>query len=790
MSSIATFKAFVASNSCKAFASRKTMKIDRDFPQDVEDLLERSKRLINSVKESLFKVELSVSSYDTAWVAMVPSPGFVNTPCFPECVDWMIDNQLPDGSWGLPHHDPFLIKDILSSTLACILALSRWNVGEEHVKRGLSYIESHFSFSMNDKLLSPIGFNIIFPGMINYALDMGLDLPIRETDINKIFSIRDLELQRESKECSVGSTAYLAFIAEGLCKLQDWRELMNYQRKNGSLFNSPATTAAALTQGQDDKALSYLSSVLQKFSSAVPTTYPLDLRINLSMVDRLERLGISHHFVHEIKEVLDRAYRCWVHNDEEIYSDISTCAMAFRLLRMHGYDLSSDAFSQFSDATQFKNTVQGHFKDYDAAIELCKVSQTQVLAEEPVLEKLNSWVTRFLKEELNSNAILSLDTAQEADYVLRFPFYANLERLEHKRNIEHYNFGSLQMLKTSFLSSIDRRILELAVDEFSNSQLIYRKELQYLESWVKEIKLDQLKFSRQKQTYCYLSAAASLFSADLSDARICWAKGGVLTTVVDDFFDGGGSAEEQSNLIMLIEGWHENHQKDFCSESVEIIFFALYNTVNDLSMKAFFPQKRDVTSHIVNIWLHMMKSMKVEAEWLKNNTVPSIDEYMAHAIPSFALGPIVLPSLYFVGPVVSEDAIESPEYFNLFKLVSKLGRLLNDYQGFERDLKDGKMNSVSLRIQHGNGSISKEDARRETMRTIESTRAELLGLVLQEKGSKVPKSCKELFWKMSKILHLFYKNTDGFTSPKEMLGAVNAVIHEPLKVSHLLLSAD
>jgi hypothetical protein len=46
---------------------------------------------------------------------------------------------------------------------------------------------------------------------------------------------------------------------------------------------------------------------------------------------------------------------------------------------------------------------------------------------------------------------------------------------------------------------------------------------------------------------------ATLSPSELSDARISWAKNGVLTTVVDDFFDVGGSEEELVNLIQLVE---------------------------------------------------------------------------------------------------------------------------------------------------------------------------------------------------------------------------------------------
>jgi ent-kaurene synthase len=72
-------------------------------------------------------------------------------------------------------------------------------------------------------------------------------------------------------------------------------------------------------------------------------------------------------------------------------------------------------------------------------------------------------------------------------------------------------------------------------------------------SWVKGNRLDQLRFARQRQTYCYLSAAATIFPPELSDTRISWVKNAILTTIVDDFFDIGGSKEELENLITLVE---------------------------------------------------------------------------------------------------------------------------------------------------------------------------------------------------------------------------------------------
>uniref|UniRef100_A0A803MSD1 Uncharacterized protein n=1 Tax=Chenopodium quinoa TaxID=63459 RepID=A0A803MSD1_CHEQI len=81
--------------------------------------------------------------------------------------------RLHDGFWGvLDHRDSSLVKDSLSSTLACVLALKRWSVGEEQTTKGLDFIVSHFSSAMDEEQHSPIGFDVIFPSMIEKALNM------------------------------------------------------------------------------------------------------------------------------------------------------------------------------------------------------------------------------------------------------------------------------------------------------------------------------------------------------------------------------------------------------------------------------------------------------------------------------------------------------------------------------------------------------------------------------------------------------------------------------------------
>lgn len=74
--------------------------------------------------------EISVSAYDTAWVALVKDIN--NNPQFPSSLEWIVDNQLGDGWWGDKF---FLAHDRIINTLACIIALAFWNV--HHDKREL-----------------------------------------------------------------------------------------------------------------------------------------------------------------------------------------------------------------------------------------------------------------------------------------------------------------------------------------------------------------------------------------------------------------------------------------------------------------------------------------------------------------------------------------------------------------------------------------------------------------------------------------------------------------------------
>ncbi|XP_054814994.1 ent-kaur-16-ene synthase, chloroplastic-like isoform X4 [Prosopis cineraria] len=637
------------------------------------------------IKKLLENVELSVSSYDTAWVAMIPSPTSPQDPLFPQSLNWLLENQHIDGSWGLPGcNNELLSKDSLLSTLACVLTLKQWSVGEQQINRGLGYIESNIAAAHDDKQLSPIGFDIIFSHLIEQAQNMNLNLPFGGKCSGSFVQKRELELQSGWGSNSEGWKAYVAYISEGFGKSHNWEMIMKFQRNNGSLFNSPAATVAAYTHINNAHCLDYLVSLLDKFEHAVPTIHPFDVYARLHMVDSLVKLGINCHFKEEIINVLDDTWRMWQREEDDIVLEPTTCAMAFRLLRLHGYDVSSDALDRFSK-DKFFNTLQGYLKDVEAVLELHKASHIVSNSNDSVLDELNTWTGHFLHEYLSSSSRnthkIYNNIDHEVSFALCFPHHAYLDFVFNRRSIDHYRVDQKRILKSS-----------------------YR--------------------------------------------------------------------------------WDIDVNKESCSETVKILFEALKRTICETATQVYKVQGRCVLNHLIQTWVDLLRSMLKEAEWSRGKCVPSIEEYERNGIITLALGPIIVPVVYLVGPKLPQAIIESDEYNRLFEVVSLHGRYLNDINGYQREKEQGKfINSISLRLNHGCGAGSEEQIIKEIKRKIDETRKELLRLVLQKKGSMISADVKDVYWKMCRTLHLAYKKDDVIHAkemPNEVLNISNVVLNHPI----------
>ncbi|KAK1258946.1 hypothetical protein QJS04_geneDACA010226 [Acorus gramineus] len=229
---------------------------------EVDELKNRIKE-IKSMLSSMGDGEITVSPYDTAWVALIKDANDNACPQFPSSLRWIVDHQLPDGSWG--DHDIFVAYDRIINTLACIVALKSWNICPKSCERGISFLRKNIvRLEEEDREHMPIGFEVAFPSLVEIALTMDLGLPFDSPAVKDIYAQRILKLNKIPKEVMHSVPTTLLHSLEGMPGL-DWERLLSLQCLEGSFLFSPSSTAFAFAQTRDQNCLRYLERMIDKF---------------------------------------------------------------------------------------------------------------------------------------------------------------------------------------------------------------------------------------------------------------------------------------------------------------------------------------------------------------------------------------------------------------------------------------------------------------------------------------------------------------------------------------------
>ena len=61
---------------------------------------------------------------------------------------------------------------------------------------GLQFIESNIASMDDEKQQPPIGFDLLFPSLIEYGQNLGINFPLGSTSLNAMIHKRDIELKR------------------------------------------------------------------------------------------------------------------------------------------------------------------------------------------------------------------------------------------------------------------------------------------------------------------------------------------------------------------------------------------------------------------------------------------------------------------------------------------------------------------------------------------------------------------------------------------------------------------
>jgi halimadienyl-diphosphate synthase len=213
---------------------------------------------------------MNASPYDIAWLARLPSEDGEGGR-WPDLTDWLLEHQWPDGSWGgeIPYY-----HDRILCTLLAIVALKEQGRGPRTVRavqKGQNYIWRNLHFLHHDPI-ELVGFELIFPTLLAQARTLELDVPAHSCGYG---SVRAAKLRLLPAELIYSPGTSVAFSLEFLGAKGVAGRLGPMLNQNGSIANSPATTAYLLFQGGKDRAaLDYLERMRAQ-PTGIPHFYPL-----------------------------------------------------------------------------------------------------------------------------------------------------------------------------------------------------------------------------------------------------------------------------------------------------------------------------------------------------------------------------------------------------------------------------------------------------------------------------------------------------------------------------------
>ncbi|GFP92298.1 ent-copalyl diphosphate synthase chloroplastic [Phtheirospermum japonicum] len=616
--------------------------------------------------------EISISPYDTAWVALVEDISGGGAPQFPASLDWISNNQLDDGSWG--DRSIFSIYDRLLNTLGCVIALRSWNIHPDKTHKGVLFIKENIH-KLEDENAEhmPIGYEVALPSLIEIAKKLEIDIPENTPGLQDIYARRELKLTRIPRDTMHKVPTTLLHSLEGMGGLM-WEKLLKFQCADGSFLFSPSSTAFALQQTKDQNCLNYLQNCVRKFNGGVPNVYPVDLFEHIWAVDRLQRLGISRFFQPEIDECMDYVHRywtakgiCWARNSH-IVQDIDDTAMGFRLMRLHGYDISADVFKNFEKGGEFFCFAGQSTQAVTGMYNMYRASQLKFPGEQ-ILADAADFSANFLKKKRANNDLLdkwiiTKDLPGEVGYALDVPWYASLPRLEARFYLEQYGGeDDVWIGKTLYrMPTVNNNTyLELAKLDYNSCQALHQKEWKNIQKWYRSSGLEEFGSNESSLLQSYYIASASIFEPEKWEERAIWTKTAILMETIVSYFERQGVSREQKyNFVNeferanILKYSYGRRYKTQCS-----LLGSLITTVNQLSLDILLARGQHIRPHLNHAW----------HKWLKKWEEGDMGERDVE---------LFVRTLNFCGggrkkSALSEEALLShPKYVQLFKVTTRV----------------------------------------------------------------------------------------------------------------------
>ncbi|KAK4858837.1 hypothetical protein QYF36_022774 [Acer negundo] len=197
----------------------------------------------------------------------------------------------------------------------------------------------------------------------------------------------------------------------------------------------------------------------------------MEVLAKLELIDILMKLGLSILFEKEIIEALDSIAASIKISNHILEEDLYATALCFRLLRLHGHEISQDIFRGFMDGNGSFSTSK--CRDIKGLIELFEASHV-ALEGENILEEAKGFSNGILR---GAYSTLDGELAAKVAHILKLPTHWRLDWFQVKWHLKLYE-------RNEGINSTTKILLcELAKLNFNMVQPTHQNELKEVSRW-------------------------------------------------------------------------------------------------------------------------------------------------------------------------------------------------------------------------------------------------------------------------------------------------------------------
>ncbi|XP_028807701.1 probable terpene synthase 2 [Neltuma alba] len=496
----------------------------------------------------------------------------------------------------------------------------------------------------------------------------------------------------------------------------------------------------------------------------------------LEFIDWVQRLGVSYHFEHEIEEALARIHSIYTSNSNVIRQDggdnLHFVALLFRLLRQHGYPVSSDVFERFKGIKGKLDNENLTEDDVKGMLALYEAAQFEVHGES-ILEEALHFTYTYLKSLIDNNQ-LSPCLHAHVNHRLSQPLHKRLRRLEAKHYMSFY-----QQQDTS---QNDKILLNFAKLDFNMLQQLHQKEIGNITEWWEGSEfVRKVPYARDRLVEAYFWSLALSYEPQFSTARMLVGKMVAIFCLLDDTYDAYGTLEE---LELFTEAFHrwDTSPIESLPECMKVVFEAVAVLCNEMEMvTAEEGTSNFVIPHVKQAFYNLTKAYLMEAKWCNENYIPSYEEYKDNGVVS-ATFPLQITTFLGLGNLATKEVFDwistNPK---IVRAGSLIARLMDDMASHKFEQERGHVASgvECCMKQYG---ISEEEAYKILDEDIKNYWKDINEECLNNPHG-VPKSVLGFVLNFAQGIEVVYENQeDRFTNGKSLKQYVVQLLLNPIPI--------